>query len=316
MVRAYLNYERAASFGLVASPSSPAQLLSLPSGEGFAESPLVLCCCGASVRLWHCALRRPLLDLEPPRTAASLEGSSRDLAIPASVARASPSLTRVAVGFADGSVRVWKEPLLERAREALRGGDSQPLKASQTALVFHGHRGAVSVLRWATSDDRSSGSAEDWLFSGGVDGDVLHWDVEGGRGLSRFSAHSQPVTSLLVLEARCREAVFREAFASAEKESANSRQAKSRRKRLRLSSADRAFAAEDGSLADARLLLVSGSKDGLVKFWRPDLQLCVHSVLEAADAGEVWALATTPCQVRRWAESLLSDSVSLNSLAT
>lgn len=80
---------------------------------------------------------------------------------------ASPTANQVAVGHADGSVRVWD------------------LDAGECTATLQGHRKEVSALRFS-----ASGAL---LASGSKDTDIVVWDVAGEAGLYRLRGHRDQV---------------------------------------------------------------------------------------------------------------------------
>ncbi|KAL8271899.1 hypothetical protein Esti_004184 [Eimeria stiedai] len=281
MVKAYLNYEQSATFGLTASPTANVQLLPGvgPRSSSSSSSDLIWCCCGSEAALWHTRQRQRLLRLQPPAV-VSPEGETEVYRQRASVVAAAASAAAVAVGYGDGSILVWRFDVAAAAAAALQ---QQPEPLGPPCLVLQGHRGAVNALQWAcssssSSSGSSSSSTEDLLLSGGCDGDIIVWDSEGGMGRFRLRGHTQPVTALLP--------IYPKAAAAAAAAAVAAEGAKSRRKET------------NNNSSSSSLLLISGSKDGLVKIWDPELQLCLHTTLEAAEAAEVWTLAVNTCQTR------------------
>ncbi|XP_026190836.1 WD repeat-containing protein 3 homolog [Cyclospora cayetanensis] len=324
MVKAYLNYKHAASFGLTATPS--ANLVLLPGvGPSFSScsGDLVWCCCGSEAVLWHTQQRQQLLRLQPPPVMlpdGELEvyRQAATVVAPAAVAAA------VAVGYSDGSIRVWSLNTSAAATAALEGKQHLLLSTASPSLVLHGHRGSVSALQWAVSSSttiRSLSStssthiSEDLLVSGGVDGDVIVWDALGGIGRCRLRGHTQPVTALLplhatlALEAAAKEeadaeedAIAATATAATAARDGETQQhaapGKQRNNKRKAHSHVSQNSSDACNTTNSSVLLLSGSKDGLLKIWDVDLQLCLHTEVGAAEAGEVWTLAVNPCQTR------------------
>ncbi|KAI5799152.1 hypothetical protein DFH27DRAFT_501148 [Peziza echinospora] len=78
-----------------------------------------------------------------------------------------------AVGYADGSIRLWDN------------------KTAQVVISFNGHRSAVSALAF----DRSGTK----LASGGRDAAIIVWDLITETGLYRLKGHKDQITSLSFL---------------------------------------------------------------------------------------------------------------------
>ncbi|POV98975.1 hypothetical protein PSHT_13791 [Puccinia striiformis] len=90
-----------------------------------------------------------------------------------SIARSPSDPEKFAVGYQDGSVRIWSSQ-------------------SKTEIsVFEGHRRAVSCLEWDGDGAR--------LASGAVDGEVIMWDVAGESGLFKLRGHNNRITGLVFL---------------------------------------------------------------------------------------------------------------------
>lgn len=77
-----------------------------------------------------------------------------------------------AVAYADGSVRLWADV----------GGEGAEL------VTFNGHRKGATALAWDQAGAR--------VFSGGVEGEIVVWDVIGEVGLFRLKGHRGPVTAI------------------------------------------------------------------------------------------------------------------------
>ncbi|EOD30527.1 hypothetical protein EMIHUDRAFT_78190, partial [Emiliania huxleyi CCMP1516] len=90
----------------------------------------------------------------------------------------SPDGEAVAVGYSDGTVRLWpvagREPLLEEERVALSG-----------------HRSAVLCLAFAPDGSQ--------LASGGADTLVVLWDVVAEAGVCKLRGHRGPVTGVAMI---------------------------------------------------------------------------------------------------------------------
>jgi U3 small nucleolar RNA-associated protein 12 len=90
---------------------------------------------------------------------------------------ASPVDNQLAVGHADGTIRLWN----------LDTGDCE--------CTLSGHRTAVTALRFA-----ASGAT---LASGSKDTDIILWDVAAEAGLFRLRGHSGQVTDLAFIGTTC-----------------------------------------------------------------------------------------------------------------
>ncbi|KAJ6699226.1 WD REPEAT-CONTAINING PROTEIN 3 [Salix purpurea] len=140
MVKSYLRYEPALSFGVIVSVEGNIAYDS--SGKHLLTPALEKVVVPLSLSL-----------LSHPRPSSS---------------------SLVAVGYADGSIRIW---------------DSEKGTCETT---LNGHKGAVTVLRY-----NKPGAL---LASGSKDNDVILWDVVGETGLFRLRGHRDQVTDLVFLE--------------------------------------------------------------------------------------------------------------------
>ncbi|KZW04132.1 WD-repeat-containing protein [Exidia glandulosa HHB12029] len=89
--------------------------------------------------------------------------------------RRAPQASTFAVGYADGSIRLW---------DAATGTVSH---------VFNGHKKAVTALAFDPSGTR--------LASGSQDTDLILWDVVGERGICRLRGHRDQITGVSFIPA-------------------------------------------------------------------------------------------------------------------
>ncbi|CDP15296.1 unnamed protein product [Coffea canephora] len=161
MVKAYLRYEPAASFGVIVSGDSNIAYDS--------TGKLLLAAALEKVGVWH--VRQGVCG---KTLAPALSSTSRGPALAVTSIAASPSPSLVASGYADGSIRIW---------------DSEKGTCETT---LNGHKGAVTALRY-----NRLGSL---LASGSKDNDIILWDVVGEAGLFRLRGHRDQVTDLVFLD--------------------------------------------------------------------------------------------------------------------
>ncbi|KZV28459.1 Transducin family protein [Dorcoceras hygrometricum] len=162
MVKSYLRYEAAASFGVIVSVDCNITY------DSFGKHLLV----GALEKLGVWNVRQGVCSkFLAPTPSSSSRG--RSLAVTSIAASSSPSL--IASGYADGSIRIW---------------DSEK-ETCETTL--NGHKKAVTVLRY-----NKMGSL---LASGSKDNDIILWDVVAEAGLFRLCGHRDQVTDLVFLDA-------------------------------------------------------------------------------------------------------------------
>ncbi|XP_073134824.1 uncharacterized protein [Henckelia pumila] len=162
MVKSYLRYETAASFGVIVSLDCNITYDS--SGKHLLVGAL------EKLGVWNVRQGICTKFLAPTPSSSS---RGRSLAVTSIAASSSPSL--IASGYADGSIRVW---------------DSEK-ETCETTL--NGHKKAVTVLRY-----NKIGTL---LASGSKDNDIILWDVVGEAGLFRLRGHRDQVTDLVFLDA-------------------------------------------------------------------------------------------------------------------
>ncbi|RCI14820.1 hypothetical protein L249_6391 [Ophiocordyceps polyrhachis-furcata BCC 54312] len=160
MVKSYLKYEHAKSFGVVVTGTSNIVWASTDrTGAGRAVVPA-----NEQVLCW---------DIKK----GELLGSWRDerCAAPVTVVAQSKTDKDVfAVGYGDGSIRLW---------------DS---KIATVIVNFNGHKSAVTKLAFDRSGVR--------LASGSKDTDVIVWDLVAEVGLYKLRGHKDEVTGLHFVE--------------------------------------------------------------------------------------------------------------------
>ncbi|XP_059305925.1 uncharacterized protein LOC132057366 [Lycium ferocissimum] len=161
MVKSYLRYEPALSFGVIVSGESNITYDS--SGKHLLAAAL------EKIGIWHVRQGVCTKTLTPLPSSNS-KGPS--LAV-TSIASSSSS-SHIASGYAEGSIRIW---------------DSEKGICETT---LNGHKGAVTALRY-----NKLGSL---LASGSKDNDVILWDVVGETGLFRLRGHRDQVTDLVFLD--------------------------------------------------------------------------------------------------------------------
>lgn len=150
MVKSYLRFEPDASFGVIASNSN---ILWLPSESSAGE---VVTGALESVIGW---------DLK--KGERQFKWNDIDIKTEVScVARYDSDI--FAVGYADGSIRVWDA------------------KTETVIVSFNGHKTAVTVLKFDKSGTR--------LASGSRDSNIIVWDLIGEVGLYKLRSHKDQIT--------------------------------------------------------------------------------------------------------------------------
>ena len=159
MVKAYLRYELADTWGVIASRSD---ICHSPCGKFLLTAAL------ERVQVWSKRQAVTLRHLDAPESLAL--GKSR----PVTCMTVSTSTNQLAVGYGDGSIRVWSTSSWE------------------LETTLSGHTGAVTSLGFSPSGDR--------LASGSTDTDIVIWDVSSETGLFKLRGHKGQVTDLAFLE--------------------------------------------------------------------------------------------------------------------
>lgn len=242
MVKAYLKYERATSFGVVTSNTAPA--VSLPSSgrSSFVAAPAV-----DGVAIWN---------MRSSSLVTVLSNRDTRRAGPVTALALAPDGTSLAAGYNDGSVRLWAALTMVATGAA---GDAEAAEPAALA-VFSGHRAAITALGFMeeaelvaqvgvkrkrkVGGNEAGVAAPTRLVSGSGDGDVILWDLAGERGMFRLMAHNDAVTAVKLL--------------------------------------DRVPAP----------VVVTASKDGLIKVYDVESQHCVQTVV--GHHAEVWAMDVDP----------------------
>ncbi|KAL7137502.1 hypothetical protein ABFS83_10G097000 [Erythranthe nasuta] len=160
MVKAYLRYEAASSFGVIVSPDC--NITYDNSGKHLLAAAL------EKLGVWHVRQGVCTKTLAP-----SPSSSTRGPSLAVTAIASSPS-SLVACGYADGAVRIWD------------------IEKGTCETTLNGHKSAVTVLRY-----NKLGSV---LASGSQDCDIILWDVIGEAGLFRLQGHRNQVTDLLFLD--------------------------------------------------------------------------------------------------------------------
>ncbi|CAG8442083.1 2687_t:CDS:10 [Ambispora gerdemannii] len=155
MVKSYLRYEPLKTFGIISSWLSniiydaTGKLAISPALEDVVIWDLKK---GIKIGCWHDA----------------------DNKSEVTVIQKSPNKVDYAVGYSDGSIRIWN------------------IKSSILPVIFNGHRGAVTALAFDKNGTR--------LASGSKDTDLIVWDIVGEVGLYRMRGHKDQITAIRFLQ--------------------------------------------------------------------------------------------------------------------
>jgi U3 small nucleolar RNA-associated protein 12 len=311
MVKAYLRYEPAAAFGVIASAANvvydaDGRFLVTPALESalvwnVKQGSQVRGAGGGRRGLGGAAgclkPRAAAAGYQPhcraPARTISLQAKALTPASPASSSSAAPAaapevtqLARaptgglLAAGYSDGSIRLWD------------------VSSGECGVTLSGHKSAVTALRFGRSGAT--------LASGSNDTDVILWDVAGEAGVVRFRGHKGAVTDVV----RARPGARRRAGWGATllctgrrrpaAELGRGLQAQSQTRPLRHPAHCPHPPARPPCPAQVVLesagKIVSSSKDGAVRVWDLTTQHCCQVV--GGIKGEVWSLDVNPSETR------------------
>ncbi|KAF9975830.1 hypothetical protein BGZ73_000371 [Actinomortierella ambigua] len=154
MVKAYQRYVPKTTFGVIASGQS--NIIYDKNGKHVVSPAL------EDVVIW---------DVKKGEQVGKWHDSDNKAEVTA-IAR-SPSNDHYAVGYANGSIRIWS------------------MTSSDVEVTFNGHRAAVTALAFDKSGSR--------LVSGSKDTDLIVWDVEGEVGIYRLRGHKDQITAVRFL---------------------------------------------------------------------------------------------------------------------
>ncbi|KAJ3313416.1 hypothetical protein HDU76_002636 [Blyttiomyces sp. JEL0837] len=155
MVKLYLRYRHASSFGVIASGAS--------NSVFDKEGKLAVCPALEDVIVW---------DVKRAVEVARWHDDDNKAEVTC-IAR-SPDGDTFAIGYTDGSIRLWK------------------LSTNTTTTTFTGHKTSVTSLSFDKKGHR--------LASGSKDTDLVVWDVLSESGLYRLRGHKDQVTGVRFLE--------------------------------------------------------------------------------------------------------------------
>ncbi|XP_076850458.1 WD repeat-containing protein 3 [Brachyhypopomus gauderio] len=160
LTRQYLRYGTSAVFGVIGSHRSNMVFVTLRGGERGRYVAVGAC---EHVFIWDVRKAEKVLILEGKKHAVTYLS-------------ASPDGVHLAVGYEDGSVRIF----------SLLSGESN--------VSFNGHKSAVTVIRYDSLGAR--------LVTGSRDTDVIVWDVINECGLYRLKSHKDSITQALFLKTK------------------------------------------------------------------------------------------------------------------
>ncbi|XP_077149721.1 WD repeat-containing protein 3 [Ranitomeya variabilis] len=159
LTRQYLRYAASAIFGVVAGLKGNVCYVALRGEKG--RYVAVGAC--EHVFIW---------DTRKGEKVLLLQGQRQEV----TQLRPSPDGLALAVGYEDGSIRIFS------------------LLSGESGVTFNGHKAAVTALTYDPLGGR--------LVSGSKDTDVIVWDVINECGLYRLKGHKDAVTQALILSDR------------------------------------------------------------------------------------------------------------------
>ncbi|KAG6027491.1 hypothetical protein E4U41_000925 [Claviceps citrina] len=162
MVKSYLKYEHAKSFGVVTTNTS--NLVWAPKDGAGTGAGQAVVAANEEVLCWDVKKGELLSRWRDERCSASVT----------SIAQSQTDKDVFAVGYEDGSIRLW---------------DS---KIATVLVNFNGHKSAITHLAFDKSGVR--------LASGSKDTDIIIWDLVAEVGQFKLRGHKDQVTGLCFLE--------------------------------------------------------------------------------------------------------------------
>ncbi|CAO1598071.1 beta transducin [Xanthoria calcicola] len=168
MVKSYLKYEHSKTFGLITSPSS--NVLWTP-GEDIQNAALRQSGAGRAI----VGADEEVLCWDVKKGELLSRWRDQDcVAEVTSIARSTADPDVYAVGYADGSIRIWDASI------------------ASIVVSFNGHRSAVNIMAFDNEGSR--------LASGSKDTDVIVWDLVAEVGLYKLRGHENQITGLHFLQ--------------------------------------------------------------------------------------------------------------------
>ncbi|OBA22540.1 Utp12-domain-containing protein [Metschnikowia bicuspidata var. bicuspidata NRRL YB-4993] len=183
MVKLYDRYEQQAVFGVIASQCNviwlPPSATQLDTSAGRAVS-------GALEQLvvWDTKTGEIVHKLADGLTPGALNANTSRAPAAIVVVAAHAASGLVALGHADGAVKVWD------------------LTSGAVVLAFAGHKAAVATLCFDASGTR--------LVSGLADASLIVWDLVAEEGLFKLKGHKAPLTGAVLVHAPASQATVAE----------------------------------------------------------------------------------------------------------
>lgn len=162
MVKSYLRYEPAGTFGVI---SGGGNAVWIPPGVNKAGGSAGRAIVGGleEVLVWDLKTSS-LVSRFSDATSKNNDGHMPEI----SILRHEPNMDLVAAGYVDGSIRVWD------------------MKSGDVVVTFNGHKAAISALQFDKNGTR--------VVSGSKDSNIVVWDLVSETGLYRLRAHRDQIT--------------------------------------------------------------------------------------------------------------------------
>ncbi|WWD03840.1 hypothetical protein V865_001896 [Kwoniella europaea PYCC6329] len=167
MVRSYMRHGPTQAFGIVNSPTANSAYDGRLAYVAGWEDVLVWDVKrGEMVSMWHSPSHTsPVTFISPSSSPSSSSSSS-----------SSDTPKTFAVSYQDGSIRLWSF------------NSANPEIEASEIVTFNGHKKSISHMSWDVSGSK--------LASGGVEGEIVLWDVIGEIGLFKLKSHRGAITGL------------------------------------------------------------------------------------------------------------------------
>lgn len=179
MVKSYDRYEQESVFGVIASACNilwlPPAATQLGKSAGRAVSAAL-----EELLVWDIKTGEVIQKLGDGLTPGASNAKTLELPAAIVVLAYEPAANLVALGHADGSIKVWDMTL------------------GAVMLSFSGHKLAVSTLDFDSTGTR--------LVSGSADSSIIVWDLVAEEGLFKLKGHKAQITGVALLNASADEA--------------------------------------------------------------------------------------------------------------
>ncbi|ODQ81299.1 hypothetical protein BABINDRAFT_160662 [Babjeviella inositovora NRRL Y-12698] len=169
MVKSYQRYEQERCFGVIASSSN---IVWLPpsASQGKASAGRALTAGLEEILIWDIKTGELLQKMRDGLNPGAADSVTSSAPAEATFLQYHDLTGLVAVGYADGSIKVWD------------------LALGSVLISFTGHKSAVTLLKFDRTGTR--------LVSGSKDASIIVWDLVGETGLFKLRGHSDQITGV------------------------------------------------------------------------------------------------------------------------